>query len=281
MNKDMIKAIVRKDINIVMKSSKTWVPIFVVTFLFCVLFPAILAYLGFRTEFISGETDGDIKKMTEKVMGMLSDGEMKNTLLELGSTGKMLSYYMLNFTFISLFLMVAVINSTVTSSSSFATEKERGTLETLLFSPISIRDLFIGKAMASFIPTLGITYVAYLVCVITVNAITYPAYSKLIMFNGMWFVMMFWVTPALILLVILFNVLVSARSKTLQEAQQLGGIIILPAVGFVISQTAGLFLLTGWICFLIGLFLFGMVVLLLVLTAKYNNRNVLFESQIR
>jgi hypothetical protein len=281
MKKDMIMAIALKDINIVMKSSKTWVPIFVVTFLFCVLFPATLAYLGFHTEIISAETDGDIKKMTEKVIGMMSDGETKDTLLALGSTGKQLSYYFLNFTFISLFLMVSVINSTVTSTSSFATEKERGTLETLLFSPISIRDMFIGKALASFIPTLGITYAAYIVCVVIVNAITYPIYSKLIMFNQMWFVMMFWVTPALILLVILFNVLVSARSKTLQEAQQLGGIIILPAVGFVISQTAGLFLLTVWICFLIGLFLFGMVALLLVLTAKYNNRNVLFESQIR
>ncbi len=277
----MIKAIVKKDIKIVMKSKKTCVPILLVPILLCVLFPAGLAYLGFHTDVISAETDADIQKITEKVIGILPNGETKTSLLELGTTGKQLAYYFLNFTFISLFLITAVINSTVTSTSSFATEKERGTLETLLFAPISIRDMFIGKALASLIPTLVVTYGAYILSLVIVNAITYPVYSKLLMFNEMWVVMMFWVTPALILLVILFNVWVSARSKTLQEAQQLGGIIVLPAVGFFISQTAGLFLLTVWICFLIGVVLFGMIALLLYVTAKYNNRNVLFESQIR
>lgn len=279
MNPAIIKAIMHKDIKIVGKSKKMWMPMLIITILICGIFPAALAYVGFHTKLIPADTE--IQSYTDKMIGLLPDGDAKAALLELGSIGKQLAYYFLNFSFVALFMMITVINSSVTSESSFASEKERGTLETLLFSPISARELFIGKVLATLVPVLVLSYASYFLSVITVNAVVYPVYPKLMMLNMTWIALLFWVTPALILLTILLNVLVSARSRTLQEAQQLGRIIVLPVIGLIVSQVAGLFLLTVWVCFAIGLVLFGLSAVLLFFISKYNNRNVLFESQIR
>lgn len=104
--------------------------------------------------------------------------EMRNTLAALPTLGYKSVYFFLNFMMIPFFLLTAIINSLVTSSNSFAGEKERNTLETLLFAPISVTNLFLGKVIASLIPTLLITFVAFLLNALIVNSISKPFLMK-------------------------------------------------------------------------------------------------------
>nr|WP_263328262.1 hypothetical protein [Neobacillus sp. Marseille-Q6967] len=84
----------------------------------------------------------------------------------------------------------------------------------------------------------------------------------------------------LVLFTIILSVFISAKVKSFQEAQQFGGILVLPVVGVVISQASGLFFLSPMLLFITGLFLLITNLILIKLVTKYNQRNSLFQSQI-
>jgi ABC-2 type transport system permease protein len=278
-NKATILTIARKDMKATFSSKKIWVPMIIVAIILCVIVPSGFAYFGLHFDLI-GKSGEDIEKPINAFIEKFPVDEMKNTLAALPTMGYKFTYFFLNFMLIPFFLMVAIINSMVTSSNSFVGEKERNTLETLLFAPISIRDLFIGKVLASLVPTLAISFIAFLINLIIVNIITYPYFGEILFINSTWLTLMLWVIPTLVLFNIILNVLISAKVKSFQEAQQFGGILILPIVGIVISQASGLFFLSPIILFIIGLVLLIANVFLLKLVAKFNQRNTLFQSQI-
>jgi hypothetical protein len=56
--------------------------------------------------------------------------------------------------------------------------------------------------------------------------------------------MIFWVAPAVAALGLAVMVRVSARAKTAQEANQLGGAVVLPLIFLAVGQSSGLLLLS-------------------------------------
>ena len=279
MNKNIIAAVAHKDLTSTFSSKKIWVPMIILPLVLCILLPAIVAYVGLNTELI-GESSKDLEKPINAIIKNFPNEDMRHTLATLPTLGYKSVYFFLNFMLIPFFLMTAIINSIVTSSNSFAGEKERNTLETLLFAPITITELFLGKVIASFIPTIFITFVAFLLNALIVNLISYRVFNEILYLDSTWLILMFWVIPALVIFNIVMNVLVSARVKSYQEAQQFGGIMVLPVVGLIISQVSGLFFLSPLTLFLIGVGLLIANGVLLKLITKFNQRNTLFESQI-
>ncbi|WP_045516412.1 ABC transporter permease subunit [Neobacillus niacini] len=279
MNKNLILTIARKDMKATFSSKKVWVPMIIVALLLCIVVPAGIAYFGIHFDIV-GNSAKDIEKPINAFIENFPNEDMRNTLIALPTLGYKFVYFFLTFMMIPFFLMLAIINSMVTSSNSFVGEKERNTLETLLFAPISIKDLFIGKVVASLIPTLSISFAAFIINLIIVNVITYPHFEVILYFNSTWIILMFWVIPILVLFNIILNVLISAKVKSFQEAQQFGGILVLPIVGIVISQASGMFFLSPLTLFLIGAVLLICNLFLIKLVTKFNNRNTLFQSQI-
>ncbi|MEH7304888.1 ABC transporter permease subunit [Neobacillus drentensis] len=279
MNKNIIVFIAQKDIKTTFSSKKVWVPMIILPLLLCILLPAIFAYVGLNTELL-GQSSKDLEKPINAIIKNFPNEELRNTLAALPTMGYKSAYFFLNFMTIPFFLMTAIINSLVTSSNSFAGEKERNTLETLLFAPISITELFLGKVIASFVPTIIITFVAFLLNAVIVNLISYRVFNEILYLDSTWLLLMFWVIPALVIFNIVLNVLVSARVKSFQEAQQFGGIMVLPVVGLIISQVSGLFFLSSLTLFFIGVGLLIANGIILKLITKFNQRNTLFESQI-
>jgi ABC-2 type transport system permease protein len=279
MNSQVVKALVEKDLKSTFSSKKVWVPMVVVSLLLGTLLPTVFALIGTQTELLSKDT-GDMKQMIEAFLKGFPDHEMKDKLLSLPNMGLQFLYLFLSFMIAPFFLLVSIINSMVTSSNSFAGEKERKTLESLLFAPISVKDLFLGKVLASLIPTMAITYLVYLIDIILLNVMTYSSFNELVLLSPTWLVLMFWVVPILVLFNILINVLISAKVKTFQEAQQFAGLLVLPAVALMVGQVTGIFFINPIILFIIGLVLLIGNFILLKLMAKFNQRNALFESQI-
>ncbi|PGK52305.1 hypothetical protein CN918_31430 [Priestia megaterium] len=280
MNKRIVSALIKKDIKSMLLSKRTWGPMLLVSILLCILLPAAIAYGGAYKDNLSFMSGQNIDKTMESVVDRLPSSDFKEQLMSLDTLGQKFSFFFLSYQLVSIFLMVTVINSMVTATSSFVSEKERGTLETLLFSPITIKELFVGKILASFIPSIIITYVAYLASFALINSLTFKVFHSLLFINPMWLLLMFWVVPALVLFNILLNVLISAKMKTYQEAQQFGGLLILPFVGLIVSQATGLFLVSPMVLIILGALLYALVVGLLLLITKMTKRNSLFESQI-
>ena len=59
------------------------------------------------------------------------------------------------------FLMIPVMASSVMAASSFVGEKEKHTLETLLYSPLSLKQLFQSKILAGFSVGMMVSYISF------------------------------------------------------------------------------------------------------------------------
>jgi ABC-2 type transport system permease protein len=279
MNKHVVRALVEKDLKSTFSSKKVWVPMVLVSLLLCTLLPVVLTIIGTQTELFSKES-ADLKQTVDSFIKGFPDHEIKDTVVALPNMGVQFLYLFLSFLIAPIFLLVSIINSMVTASNSFAGEKERKTLESLLFAPISVKELFLGKVLASFIPTMAITYLVYMIDIILLNLLTYSTFKELVFLSPTWLVLMLWVVPILVLFNILVNVLISAKVKTYQEAQQFAGLLVLPVIGLLVGQLSGLFFINPLILFILGIALLIGNILLLKLMARFNKRNELFESQI-
>lgn len=137
--------------------------------------------------------------------------------------------------FSGFFLVMAVVIPAVVAADSFAGEKERKTIEALLAAPISDKELFLGKVLVSFVPTIAFTYLsATMYCVIIdlgLMNIGYPYFLP-----DLPFTFMLIMVPLFSFLGIEITVFISVRVKGFREAQQISGVIILPVLMIIVMN---------------------------------------------
>ncbi len=160
-----------------------------------------------------------------------------------------------------LFAMIPLMSATVSASCAFVGEKERGTMETLLLSPLSVRKLFQAKVAGCSLLSGLITWISFVLffIVTTVGDIVTGAPF---FFSLNWFILVFLMSPALTVLGVVFMVMISGRSKTTMEAMQVSGYIVFPVVMLFVGQITGLFILQWWMLLLVTALLAGVDVLL-------------------
>jgi ABC-2 type transport system permease protein len=174
-----------------------------------------------------------------------------------------------------LFLVVPLMVSAVLAADAFAGEKERRTLETLLHLPISDRDLFLAKLLGAFLPAMAISWVGFVAFAITSNAVAWPVMHRIFVPTALWGVMIVWVAPAVATLGLGVMVRVSARARTAQEANQLGGAVILPLIFLAVGQSTGLLLVDLAVAIAIGAVLWVVALWLVIRGARRFTRDVL------
>ena len=151
-----------------------------------------------------------------------------------------------------LFLIVPLMLAAVLAADAFAGEKERKTLESLLHQPIADRDLFFAKLLGAFVPAIAISWIGFVCFAVVVDVTAWPVAHRLIVPTDLWLVVIFWVAPAVATLGLGVMVRVSARATSTQEANQLGGAVILPLIFLAVGQSTGLLLVTLPIAVAIG-----------------------------
>jgi ABC-2 type transport system permease protein len=276
MNRTAMWAIAQKDMGVIRSNKQILLPMIIVPIVIGVILPAVLL-LVMKSVDVSGVKNLDaILKMVNK----LPAGELRDLLLGMPSVNHQVVYLAVNYLFAPLFLLIPVMSSTIIAANSFVGEKERRTLESLLFAPIDVKSLFVGKVLSALIPTLMLTLGSFVLFGLIADGIGYSMFGRLIFPNWNWVVMMLWVVPSISLCTILLNVLISARVKGFQEAQQIGGLIVLPVIAMVVGQASGLMFLQVSLLLIIGAVLLVISLLLLQRIAKMNDRQVLFEKQV-
>ena len=142
-----------------------------------------------------------------------------------------------------LFLIVPLMVSAVTASDTFAGEKERRTLESLLHLPVEERDLFVSKVLFAFIPTVIASWVGFVLYAVSVNVVAWPVMGRIFVPTWRWVFMIGFLAPAVAALGLGIMVRVSARARTTQEANQLGGAVIMPLILVSVGQASGIAIL--------------------------------------
>ncbi|PAD29713.1 ABC transporter permease [Paenibacillus sp. 7523-1] len=275
-NRQAIKALVRKDIRAITASIQLWLPMLIVPLIIGVTMPAILIWLASRVELRS---IGNIGFLLDSLDILSSSGQIPE-LASMATDNHRIVYYLALYMFAPLFLIIPVMASSILTANSFAGEKERKTLEGLLFTPISMNTLFKGKVLAALIPSILLSWITFLIYGIIANILMYPMFGALMFPNWNWIILVLWVVPSCSLMVILLNVLISAKVRGFQEAYQLGGLIVIPLLALIAGQASGMLLISPVLLLLIGAALLLISLVLLRLVALWNSRQQLAESQI-
>lgn len=275
-NRQAIKALVRKDIRAITASIQLWLPMLIIPLIIGVTMPAILIWLASRVELRS---IGNIGFLLDSLDILSSSGQIPE-LASMATDNHRIVYYLALYMFAPLFLIIPVMASSILTANSFAGEKERKTLEGLLFTPISMDTLFKGKVLAALIPSILLSWITFLIYGIIANILMYPMFGALMFPNWNWIILVLWVVPSCSLMVILLNVLISAKVRGFQEAYQLGGLIVLPLLALIAGQASGMLLISPVLLLLIGAALLLISLVLLRLVSLWNSRQQLAESQI-
>ena len=153
-------------------------------------------------------------------------------------------YIMVLYFFAPFILIIPIMASSVMGSDSFAGERERKTIEALLATPISDSELLMRKILVSFIPAMLITFLAFGLYAVIVDAFTYAMFNGMLLLPNLNFlIMIFGVRPTLALCAIGLTVIISAKVKGFREAQQISVVLLLPVLGLVFAQISGVLVL--------------------------------------
>jgi ABC-2 type transport system permease protein len=230
MKPSVIWAIATKDLKESAGTSQVLAPAIIVPLVFVVLYP-ISMLLGLR--YMSA---ADVNSLFEKI----PPGALP-ILTGLTAQGKA-AYVATAFLFSAFFLIIPTMMATILAANSFAGEKERHTLEGMLYTPASDTELVVGKIMGAVAPAVLFSWVCFAIYTVIVNVLGTPIVGRQYFPTMNWWVLMFLVVPAASVFVTACVVWVSARVATYQAANSIAGLAVLPVMLLVFGQVSGVML---------------------------------------
>lgn len=228
-----VRGVVAKDLTAVRRSKSVVIPMLAVPALLMIVLPAAIgmaarATTGIGVDRFLDSVPGDL---AEPILSLPQDEQLV----------VLVNGYLLA----PLFLIVPLMVSAVLAADAFAGEKERKTLESLLHSSITAHDLFVAKFLTAFLPAISVSWIGFVAFAVVTNTIAWPVMERVFVPTRLWGVMILWVAPAVATLGLAVMVRISARTTSAQEANQLGGAVILPLIFLAVGQSTGL-LLVDW-----------------------------------
>jgi len=134
------------------------------------------------------------------------------------------------------FMVLPVMIPVTIAVYSIVGEKEQGTLEPLLATPITDWELFLGKALAATLPALALTWGVFGLFLIAVGAMLGTLPGAILSLP--WLLSLFLLSPLLALFGVLVTMLVSSRTTDPRAAYQFSGLAVVPALVPLIVYSA-------------------------------------------
>ncbi len=237
---DGVAAIIRKDLTAIRRAKAIFLPMLLVPTLLLVVLPLLLGVAA------AARGEVDIAGILDSLPGALADTIRSHPAEE------RLVILVNGYLLAPLFLIVPLMVSAVVAADAFAGEKERRTLEGLLHQPISDNDLFAAKFLTAYVPAVAVSWIGFAAFCIVANVTAWPVLGRIFVPTDLWLVMILWVAPAVAALGIGVMIRISARAKTTQEANQLGGAVILPLIFLLVGQSTGILLVDAPVAIAIG-----------------------------
>ncbi len=161
-----------------------------------------------------------------------------------------------------LFVILPTIQLLLVAAYCVVGEREQGTLEPVLITPIHREEFLVGKALAVLVPTLGIAYLVFGIFLGVAAIFAQPGAASAV-FEGSHLLVQLLFTPLLAGWSIWAGIAISARSADVRAAQQLGVLaslpplvivalmsfnVIVPTLGLVLGLAGALLLVDalGW-----------------------------------
>lgn len=175
------------------------------------------------------------------------------------------------------FIIIPIMASSIMAASSFVGEKEKRTLETLLYCPLSLKQIFRAKILSSFIISELVSILSFIIMTFVTQIEIFLTTGSLLLPNISWLVVLVLLSPAVSLISITLIVRGSAKAQTMEESQQRSALLVLPVVFLVAGQFMGIILVNIWI--LLGLGALLAVIAWILMNGSF--QKICYESMLR
>jgi ABC-2 type transport system permease protein len=250
-NGNAVQAIVRKDLKVVFQNKGVSVPLIAAPVLILVvLLPGMAVLAGKMGDMVNGTLawlDKALEVMPSGLPGALAGYEAAQRFVVL----------FLVYGAAVLYLLLPLMVVTTIAADSFAGEKERKTLEALLYTPTTDWELLLGKLLSAWLPAVGIAWGGFLLYVVMANLAAWPVMGRLFFPTTAWVILALWVAPAAAGLGLGAMVLISSRARTFQAANQLSAVVVLPIFMLLGAPIIGVMCFSGWLMVPLGLALWA------------------------
>lgn len=236
--------VARTDLKQLIQARDFWVPMSILGALFFVVIPTILLFT--ITQIGNIEVASSVSQALE-VLPPAAQAQLQGDTAE-GRTG----YALAVFLFAPVAVIVPLTISTAVGAATIVGEREKGTGEFLAHSPAGVREIYIGKLIASLIPGYFTTAVGFGLYSIIVNVLVGPEVGGWFFPTKQWWIMILWVLPPFLAICLSLVLRLSARVRSTAAAQQASGLVSLPLIIIAYSQATGVLLGAGYIPIILG-----------------------------
>jgi ABC-type Na+ efflux pump permease subunit len=271
MNTRGILAIVRKDLKVAMQNKGVVLPMIILPLIMFVILPWVMAYVPSLAS-ASGSSISNL----DDLLARMPAGLLKE--LSGYTPTQQVTVFVLVYMLAPMFLIMPLMVSSVFAADSFAGEKERKTLEALLYTPTTDRELFTAKLLGAWVAAIAVGFMSFIVYAIMVNAAAWQSIGHIFFPNWMWVALVLWVTPAVAGLGLVVMVFVSARAQGFQDAYQTGGLVVLPVLALMIGQISGVMYFSLEVVLFVGLVIWLIDAVLLWFASKSFRRGELMTK---
>ncbi len=240
-----------------------------VPLIFVVVIPLLLTLLPQAVNMSSFSNDSDFQLILKTLP--------PNLQTEIGgmSPDQMMIVLILGYLFAPMFLIMPLMIASIIGADSIVGEKERKTLEALIYTPATDMELYLAKVLSAFLPALLIAWVSFVVYTIIINVAGMPIMGRVWFPLPHWWALILWVAPGVSALGMLVIVMVSSRVSTFMAAQQTSGLLVLPIVLLVVGQASGVMYFGTELVLLLGAIVWVIDAVLLWLGVKQFSRSAL------
>ncbi|HEY2812152.1 MAG TPA: ABC transporter permease subunit [Acidimicrobiales bacterium] len=239
-----VRTVARTDLRQLIQARDFWVPMIALGAIFFFVIPTILLLV------ITRVSDVHIVQQLSTTLEVLPQQAQKAIR---GDTGQArAAYAMAVFLFAPVAVVVPLTISTAVGAATIVGERERGTGEFLAHSPAGVREIYLGKLVASLAPGYVTTITGFGLYALIVNLIVGPQVGGWFFPTPQWWILMLWVVPPFLALTLSLVLRLSARVKSTAAAQQASGLVSLPLIMVAYSQSTGALFGAGSVSWIIG-----------------------------
>lgn len=231
LHRAQILTVARTDLKQLVQAKDFWIPMVALGSIFFVIIPTILL--------LTITTVGDIRVVEQISDAVAVLPQQAQDQIEGDSPQGQASYALAVFLFAPVAVVIPLTISTAVGAATIVGERERGTGEFLAHSPAGVREIYLGKLIASLIPGYLTTIGGFTIYSIIVNTIVGPEVGGWFFPTPQWWLLMLWVIPPFLALTLSLVLRLSARVKSTAAAQQASGLVSLPLILIAYSQSTG------------------------------------------
>ena len=241
-------ALIKKDMRSVISNKQVFAVLLIVPIVLTIALPSIFVFVIL----FAPDAASDFQKLLDMLPAPNREYSQQQQIFSL----------ILNQIMPSFFLIIPIMASSVMAASSFVGEKEKLTLETLLYSPLSLGRLFQSKILAGFSVGMMISYSSFAAMLLVMELESFFLTGNLLLPAASWLAIMLLIAPAISLIAIAVTVRSSAKAQTIEEAQQRAVFLIFPILALLIGQFTGIILISAGLLWGVGIVLAALAILL-------------------